>query len=428
VDLSIEHLWKTYPNGVAALQDVSLAIPPGLFGLLGPNGAGKSTLMRILATLQEADAGHVRLGEVDVLADREAVRRTLGYLPQEFGVYPRITAEAMLDHFALLKGITNRRERRETVDALLQQTNLWNARKQRLGGFSGGMRQRFGIAVALIGRPRLIIVDEPTAGLDPAERARFLNLLSELGEAAVVILSTHIVEDVSDLCTRMAIIQGGRILLEGEPARAVDAVRGRIWRRQVDRAELPAFEHALPVISTTLVGGRTVIHVFGDAPPDPTFEPVEPDLKDVYFTVIRGIQVDARAASAEPAPPSLYVNRVMGDDGDVATEAAPASPVASSPPAAEREMPGDAMPTVDAAPPIASPAPPITIPPSDFVPPPPPTPPPPIPERAGPGAANMPFFGEMPRRGEGDPRAGISRENRDAVPPADADPDRGEAA
>jgi len=443
VDLSIEHLWKTYPNGVAALQDVSLTIPPGLFGLLGPNGAGKSTLMRILATLQEADAGQVRLGETDVLADREAVRRTLGYLPQEFGVYPRITAEAMLDHFALLKGITHRRERRETVEALLQQTNLWNARKQRLGGFSGGMRQRFGIAVALIGRPRLIIVDEPTAGLDPAERARFLNLLSELGEAAVVILSTHIVDDVSELCTRMAIIQGGRILLEGEPARAVDAVRGRIWRRQVDRAELPAFEHALPVISTTLVGGRTVIHVFGDAPPDPTFEPVEPDLKDVYFTVIRGIQVDARAASPEPAPPSLYVNRVMGDDGDAAAEAssaAPASPpadretreggmpkmgdarpVAPSPsiPPADRKMPGDAIPAVDAAPPV-------TVPPSDFVPPPPPVPP--MPERAGPGAANIPFFGEMPRRGEGDPRAGVSRENRDAVPPADAGPDHGEAA
>ncbi|HSU14417.1 MAG TPA: ABC transporter ATP-binding protein [Longimicrobium sp.] len=421
MELVIDHLWKTYPNGVAALQDVSLTIPPGLFGLLGPNGAGKSTLMRILATLQEADAGRVQLGEVDVLRDREAVRRTLGYLPQEFGVYPRISAEAMLDHFALLKGITHRRERRETVDALLQQTNLWNARKQRLGGFSGGMRQRFGIAVALIGRPRLIIVDEPTAGLDPAERARFLNLLSELGEAAVVILSTHIVEDVSDLCTRMAIIQGGRILLEGEPAGAVDAVRGRIWRRQVDRAELPAFEHALPVISTTLVGGRTVIHVFGDAPPDPTFEPVEPDLKDVYFTVIRGIQVDARGAASEPSSESPaaspYVNRVMGDEMETAGNREPGIP----PPAFHSTAAAPAMPDPAPAPSDAAP-PPITVPPSTFTPPPRPTP-----EPSGPGRANMPFFGEMPRGGA-DPRAGISRENRDAVPPADADPDQPEGA
>ena len=296
MELVIEHLWKTYPNGVVALRDVSLTMPRGLFGLLGPNGAGKSTLMRILATLQEADSGAARLGDVDVLRDREAVRRTLGYLPQEFGLYPKVTAEAMLDHFALLKGIVNARERRDTVSALLQQTNLWSARKQKLGGFSGGMRQRFGIAVALIGSPRLIIVDEPTAGLDPAERARFLNLLSELGENAVVILSTHIVEDVSDLCTRMAIIESGRILLEGEPARAVQAMEGRVWRRQVERAELPGFEAALPVISTTLVGGRTVIHVFGDARPDASFEPVEPDLKDVYFTAIRGIRLDGPAA------------------------------------------------------------------------------------------------------------------------------------
>jgi ABC-type multidrug transport system ATPase subunit len=307
VDLLIRHLWKTYPNGVAALQDVTLTIAPGLFGLLGPNGAGKSTLMRILATLQEADAGHVHLGDVDVLRDHEAVRRTLGYLPQEFGLYPRATAEQMLDHFALLKGIVNGRERRETVAALLQQTNLYGARKQKLGGFSGGMRQRFGIAVALIGNPRLIIVDEPTAGLDPAERARFLNLLSELGENAVVILSTHIVEDVSDLCTRMAVIAGGRILLEGQPARAVEALRGHIWRRQVDRAELPRFEQAMPVISTTLAAGRTVIHVYGDAPPDPTFEPVEPDLKDVYFTLIRGIRI----------PQPYGVSDIPPSDGNV---------------------------------------------------------------------------------------------------------------
>ena len=296
--LVIEHLSKTYPNGTVALNDVSLTIPPGMFGLLGPNGAGKSTLMRILATLQDADAGSVRLDGIDVLRDHEAVRRTLGYLPQEFGLYPKVPAEEMLDHFALLKGITDRGERRAVVHALLQQTNLWSARRQRLGGFSGGRRQRFGIAVALLGNPRLIIVDEPTAGLDPAERARFLNLLSELGERAVVLLSTHIVEDVSDLCTRMAIIQGGRILLEGEPARAVDALRGRVWRRTVERAELPALERDLPVISTTLTGGRTVIHVAATAPPDASFEPVEPDLKDVYFTVIRGVRV----AHPEPSP------------------------------------------------------------------------------------------------------------------------------
>ncbi|HEU4559234.1 MAG TPA: ABC transporter ATP-binding protein, partial [Longimicrobium sp.] len=310
-----------------ALRDVSLTIPPGMFGLLGPNGAGKSTLMRILATLQEPESGSARLGEIDVLRDHEAVRRTLGYLPQEFGLYPRVAAEDMLDHFGLLKGLVNARERRETVHALLQQTNLWHARKQKLGSFSGGMRQRFGIAVALIGKPRLIIVDEPTAGLDPAERARFLNLLSELGESAVVILSTHIVEDVSELCTRMAIISGGRILLEGEPAGAVDAMRGRVWRRQVDRGELPRYEQALPVISTTLVGGRTVIHVFADAPPDPTFEPVEPDLKDVYFTVIKEIQIAPRM-SPDPqlAPAATFVTRVLGGE----PEAPPAVPPAHS--------------------------------------------------------------------------------------------------
>ena len=292
MELRIEHLSKTYPNGVHALRDVSLTIPRGMFGLLGPNGAGKSTLMRILATLQEPDAGTAALDGIDVLRDPAAVRRTLGYLPQEFGLYPRATAEEMLDHFAILKGVTDARERRETVRSLLAQTNLYEARDRRLGGFSGGMRQRFGIAVALIGNPRLIIVDEPTAGLDPAERVRFLNLLSELGENAVVVLSTHIVEDVSELCTRMAIIQSGRILLEAEPLAAVRALAGRVWRREVPRAELAAFQAAHPVISTTLVAGRTVVHVHGDAPPADGFEPVEPDLKDVYFTVMRGIGID----------------------------------------------------------------------------------------------------------------------------------------
>ena len=307
MELTIHRLSKTYPNGVHALRDVSLTIAPGMFGLLGPNGAGKSTLMRILATLQEADAGSARLGGIDVLRDKEAVRRTLGYLPQEFGLYPKATAEELLDHFAVLKGVVDARERKETVRSLLEQTNLYDARGQRLGGFSGGMRQRFGIAVALIGNPRLIIVDEPTAGLDPAERVRFLNLLSELGENAVVILSTHIVEDVSDLCRRMAIIREGRILLEAEPQAAVQALRGQVWRREVPREALEAFERDNPdhpVISTTLVAGRTVVHVHGDHPPDPSFQRVEPDLKDVYFTVMRGIGIGSSAEGAVAADPA----------------------------------------------------------------------------------------------------------------------------
>jgi ABC-type multidrug transport system ATPase subunit len=412
MELVIERLWKTYPNGVVALRDVSLTIPRGLFGLLGPNGAGKSTLMRILATLQEADSGAARLGEVDVLRDHEAVRRTLGYLPQEFGLYPKVSAEAMLDHFALLKGIANARERRETVAALLQQTNLWNARKQKLGGFSGGMRQRFGIAVALIGSPRLIIVDEPTAGLDPAERARFLNLLSELGENAVVILSTHIVEDVSDLCTRMAVIEGGRILLEGEPARAVEALRGRVWRRQVERAYLANFERALPVISTTLVGGRTVIHVHADAPPDPSFEPVEPDLKDVYFTVIRGIEIGG-LSTPQPAAPA-EVQPPGHDFAEASSDVPPATPFVT------RSMDDEPLGMAGAPPgPVTPEPPPPTAPPLlELQPTPPPTspaPPPPEPPR-GPGAAHVPVFREAsPYVSEDDGRAGISRENRDAV-------------
>ncbi|HEU4628119.1 MAG TPA: ABC transporter ATP-binding protein [Gemmatimonadaceae bacterium] len=286
--LVIRDLSKTYPNGTRALRNVSLDVPPGMFGLLGPNGAGKSTLMRILATLQEPDAGTVRLGELDVLRQKDAVRRTLGYLPQEFGVYPRVTAERLLDHFAVLEGYTDRRARRAVVEALLRQTNLWEARKERLGGYSGGMRQRFGVAVALLGNPRLIIVDEPTAGLDPAERVRFLNLLSEIGENSVVILSTHIVDDVAELCSRMAIIDHGEILLEAEPLRAVDALRGRIWRRTVPRAELAAVERQQPVISTKLVAGRTVVHVFAEAAPAAEYEPVVPDLEDVYFSVMAG--------------------------------------------------------------------------------------------------------------------------------------------
>jgi ABC-2 type transport system ATP-binding protein len=319
VDLVIRGLSKTYPNGVAALSDVSLDIPPGLFGLLGPNGAGKSTLMRILATLQEADGGSASLGSLDVLRDHVAVRRTLGYLPQEFGLYPRATAEEMLDHFAALKGVVRSGERRALVRALLEQTNLWEARHRRLGGFSGGMRQRFGIAVALIGDPRLIIVDEPTAGLDPEERVRFLNLLSELGEAAVVILSTHIVEDVSDLCTRMAIIHRGAIRLCGSPARAVDALRGRVWRREIPREDLPGLAARERVISTRLVGGRTVVNVFADAAPDASFEPVEPDLKDAYFSAIRGFAAaDGAEMDADAEAPEETM--VLAPDAGVVAE------------------------------------------------------------------------------------------------------------
>jgi ABC-type multidrug transport system ATPase subunit len=288
MELQIRNLSKRYPNGVQALKKVTLTIPQGMYGLLGPNGAGKSTLMRTLATLQEPDEGSVRLGDIDVLHQKDRVRETLGYLPQEFGVYPKVSAERLLEHFAVLKGITERSSRREVVEALLRQTNLWEVRKDKLGGYSGGMRQRFGVAVALLGDPRLIIVDEPTAGLDPAERVRFLNLLSELGERAVVILSTHIVEDVSELCSRMAIINRGEILLEAEPLRAVDELRGRIWRRVVPRTELQEVEREHAVISTKLLAGRTVVHVYGEASPGADFEPVEPDLEDVYFTVMCG--------------------------------------------------------------------------------------------------------------------------------------------
>jgi ABC-2 type transport system ATP-binding protein len=299
MDLQIRNLSKTYPNGVQALDDVTLTIPRGMFGLLGPNGAGKSTLMRILATLQEPDTGSIHLGDgslgsgqsIDVVREKDRVRETLGYLPQEFGVYPNVSAERLLEHFAVLKGITDRRARREIVDALLQQTNLHDVRKKKLGGYSGGMRQRFGVAVALLGDPKLIIVDEPTAGLDPAERVRFLNLLSGLGENTVVILSTHIVEDVSELCNRMAIIDRGRILLEVEPQRAVSELRGRIWRRIIPRTELEAVEREHAVISTKLLGGRTVVHVYSDVSPSAGFEAVEADLEDVYFSTMAGHRV-----------------------------------------------------------------------------------------------------------------------------------------
>jgi ABC-type multidrug transport system ATPase subunit len=293
--LSISHLSKTYSNGVQALRDVSLDIPRGMFGLLGPNGAGKSTLMRTIATLQDPDDGAITLDGLDVLRQKDEVRKVLGYLPQEFGIYPRISAEVMLDHFALLKGITNDRERKEVVQALLHQTNLWDVRRRNLGTYSGGMRQRFGIAQALLGNPKLIIVDEPTAGLDPQERNRFLNLLSEIGENVVVILSTHIVEDVSDLCSRMAIISQGRVLLTGEPQRVIDTLRGRIWRKAIDKSELPDYQARYEVISTRLFAGRTVLHVHSPENPGNGFEPVDSDLEDVYFHTLR--QADPKVAA-----------------------------------------------------------------------------------------------------------------------------------
>jgi ABC-type multidrug transport system ATPase subunit len=301
--LSIRGLSKTYPNGTQALKNVSLDVPPGMFGLLGRNGAGKSTLMRILATLQEPDEGTIEFGDptgsgqtVDVIRQKERVRETLGYLPQSFGFHPRVKAERLLNHFAVLKGLVDAGTRRDVVESLLRRTNLWDVRKHRVGTFSGGMRQRLGVAIALLGNPNLIIVDEPTAGLDPEERVRFLNLLSEIGEASAVILSTHIVEDVEELCSRLAIIDRGEILLAGEPARAIAQLRGRIWRRSLSRDELHALERERSVISTKLMAGRIVAHVYAAESPGPQFEPVEPDLKDVYFAVMGG-HAGARLAS-----------------------------------------------------------------------------------------------------------------------------------
>jgi len=284
--LIIENLTHVYGNGVRALDEVSLTIPRGMYGLLGPNGAGKSTLMRTIATLQAPTSGHIRFGDIDVLKTPELLRRTLGYLPQDFGVYPRVSAYDMLDHMAVLKGISGARERKETVESLLNQVNLWGVRKKALAGFSGGMRQRFGIAQALIGDPRLIIVDEPTAGLDPEERNRFLNLLAEIGENVVVILSTHIVEDVSDLCPAMAIICDGRIVKQGAPNDLVVQLAGRVWRKTIDKADLEAAKARFQVISTRLLGGRTVIHILADSDPGDGFAAVEGGLEDVYFSTL----------------------------------------------------------------------------------------------------------------------------------------------
>lgn len=285
-ELVISNLSKTYSNGVQALKNVSLTIPRGMFGLLGPNGAGKSSLMRTIATLQEADSGSITLNSLDVLRQKEEVRKILGYLPQEFGVYPKITAETMLDHIATLKGIRNRNERKDVVEALLQKVNLYQFRKKNLGTFSGGMKQRFGIAQALIGNPRLIIVDEPTAGLDPAERNRFHNLLSEIGQNTIIILSTHIVEDVTNLCSSMAIICLGEVVAQGNPSTLVAQVQGKIWKRVINKEELPLYQQEYRVISTHLKAGLTNIHVYSDLIPDASFEPAEADLEDVYFAKI----------------------------------------------------------------------------------------------------------------------------------------------
>lgn len=289
MQLEIKDLTKTYSNGVRALKGVSLTISQGMFGLLGPNGAGKSSLMRTISTLQEADSGSVRLTgldmDLDVLTQKDAVRRVLGYLPQEFGVYPRVTAETMLDHIATLKGIANSRERKDIVEGLLQKVNLYQVRKKNLGTYSGGMKQRFGIAQALIGNPRLIIVDEPTAGLDPAERNRFHNLLSEIGENTIVILSTHIVEDVTNLCSDMAIICLGEVVAAGNPNELVTDLNGKIWQTFVEKSEIDTYRKTHRVISTQLKGGKTRLHAYSELPLA-NFEPVSPDLEDVYFAKI----------------------------------------------------------------------------------------------------------------------------------------------
>ncbi len=284
--LTIARLSKTYANGVRALQGVNLTIGSGLFGLLGPNGAGKSTLMRTIAALQEPDEGEILFDGRNIVEEPRHVRHQLGYLPQDFGVYPGVSALHLLDHLAVLKGITNRSERAEQVDALLHLTNLHEVRKKDVSTFSGGMKQRFGIAQALLGSPRLLIVDEPTAGLDPEERNRFHNLLSEVGENVVVILSTHIVEDVRDLCPKMAILADGRILLEGEPTRLMDQLEGRIWRKIVSKAELAEYRATQPVLSTHHFGGKIRLHVLADACPGSGFERISPGLEDVYFSVL----------------------------------------------------------------------------------------------------------------------------------------------
>lgn len=283
MQLTIQNLNKQYGNGVKALNDVSLTIDKGMFGLLGPNGAGKSSLMRTLATLQDADSGSVQLGDIDVLHNRDEVRKVLGYLPQEFGVYPRTSAVELLDHLALLKGFDSKSDRKQIVEQLLVKVNLWDHRKKAVSSYSGGMRQRFGIAQCLIGNPKLVIVDEPTAGLDPGERNRFYNILSEIGENIIVILSTHIVQDVRELCTQMAIMNHGRVLFSGNTDDALLEVRGKVWEKKVGKTELAQYQNDYKVISNKLVGGQPLIHVFSETPLNSGFVMAEENLEDVFF-------------------------------------------------------------------------------------------------------------------------------------------------
>ena len=291
MELTIQNISKTYPNGVEALTNVSLKIGNGMFGLLGPNGAGKSTLMRTIAALQDSDEGTITVGDIDVSKDKQSLREILGYLPQEFGVYPKISANDLLDHMAVMKGITDSKQRKEVVESLLHQTNLWEAKDQKLGTYSGGMKQRFGIAQALIGDPKLIIVDEPTAGLDPMERNRFHNLLSEIGENVIVILSTHIVDDVSDLCNNMAIILNGEVHLVGEPIQLIKKLDQKVWKGLIEKSELVEIEKENDVISSRLYLGKVQVRIFSESPMQNGFESVSPEIEDLYFATINGLSI-----------------------------------------------------------------------------------------------------------------------------------------
>lgn len=286
MQLIIDNISKTYDNGVQALQGISLEIPKGMFGLLGPNGAGKSTLMRTIATLQNADSGHISFNDLDIYKDKNAIRKVLGYLPQQFGVYPKMSAEILLNHLAVLKGITNKKERKEVVHALLDRTNLYEVRKQNLGGFSGGMKQRFGIAQALLNNPKLLIVDEPTAGLDPKERNRFYNLLSEIAENTIVILSTHIVDDVKELCHQMAIINKGEVILKGKPLELIEQVQGKVYQKIIDRSEFELYKSQYHLINETFFMGKPVIQIMSNSSPGNGFEPIDAGLEEVYFSQI----------------------------------------------------------------------------------------------------------------------------------------------
>jgi ABC-2 type transport system ATP-binding protein len=286
MEIKINNLSKTYPNGVKALSNINLTIKQGMFGLLGPNGAGKSTLMRTIAALQEPDSGTIFLDDMNILEDKMAVRRVLGYLPQEFNVYPRVKTEELLNHLAILKGIINKGERKDMLDTLLQKTNLWEYRKRYVSNFSGGMKQRFGIAQALLGDPLLIIVDEPTAGLDPGERNRFYNILSEIGESIIVILSTHIVDDVKELCTDMAIIHDGKLVLSDQPQNAIEKLKGKVWSKRIEKKQLTDYNQNYTVISSKLVAGIPEVHVLSDTIPDNSFKTVDVDLEDVFFSQI----------------------------------------------------------------------------------------------------------------------------------------------